>query len=341
MASIDAAQPDSAAYLARAVSKRPSLLANDWVRFAIRRFGILVLSVWLLVTFAFGMIHLIPGDPVRAALGFTADPALVAARRAELGLDKPLIVQYWSYLGQLVRGDFGVSLQNRLPVSQVISDRLPNTLALAGSSFVVTLLIAVPLGVGMAILTQYGRRRGTELGYTTLAMVLAAIPEFLLAVVLVYLFAVKFHLLPIAGKTGFSSFVLPVAAMSLGSAAAISRIVRVEMLAVIGQDFVRTARAKRLRPSRIYLRHALPNAMTATLTLSGLLLSGLVAATVIVESIFAWPGLGPTMVSSILSKDYPMIRAIVLVYGSLVLLINLVVDIVLAIVDPRSAIRKV
>ncbi len=316
------------------------MLANEWVRFAVRRLGILVLSMWLLVTFAFGMIHLIPGDPVRAALGFNADPALVAARRAELGLDQGLLTQYWTYLGQLLHGDLGTSLQSRLPVSQVISDRLPNTLALAGITFVVTLLIAVPLGVGMAILTQHGRRRGTELGYTSGAMVLSAIPEFLLAVVLVYLFAVKFQLLPIAGRAGFSSFILPVAAMTLGSAAAISRIVRVEMLSVLGQDFVRTAAAKRLRPHRIYLRHALPNAMTATLTLSGLLLSSLVAATVLVENIFAWPGLGPTMVSSILSKDFPMVRAIVLVYGGLVLLINLVVDIVLAIVDPRSAIRK-
>lgn len=316
------------------------LLANGWVRFAARRLWILVLSIWLLVTFAFGMIHLIPGDPVRAALGFTADPALVAARRAELGLDQPLLTQYWNYLGQLVHGDLGTSLQSRLPVYQVISDRLPNTLALAGITFVVTVLIAVPLGIGMAILTQHGRRRSTELSYTGVAMVLAAIPEFLLAVILVYLFAVKFQLLPIAGQTGLSSFILPVAAMSIGSAAAISRIVRVEMLAVLGQDFIRTAGGKRLRPSRVYLRHALPNALTATLTLAGLLLSGLVAATVLVESIFAWPGLGPTMVSSILNKDYPMVRAIVLIYGGLVLLINLVVDIALALVDPRSAIRE-
>lgn len=321
-------------------TRRDSLLANDWVRFAVRRLAIFLLSIWLLVTFAFAMIHLIPGDPVRAALGFTADPGLVAARRAELGLDQPLLTQYWDYLGQLVRGEFGVSLQSRLPVSQVISDRLPNTLGLAGLTFVVTVLIAVPLGVGMAVLTQWGRRRGLELGYTSLAMVIAAIPEFLLAVVLVYLFAVKWQWFPIAGQSGFSSFVLPVAAMTLGSAAALSRIVRVEMLSVIGQDFVRTARAKRVRPWRIYLRHGLPNAMTATLTIGGLLLSGLIAGTVLVENIFSWPGLGPTMVSSIINKDYPMVRTIVLIYGGLVLGINLVVDIVLAIVDPRSAIRK-
>ncbi len=231
------------------------------------------------------------------------------------------------------------SLGTRLPVSTIIAHRAPNTLMLAGVAFVVIVLIAIPLGVGMAILTQHGRRRGLELGYTTAAVVIAAIPEFLLGVGLVYVFAVSWHLLPIAGKTGPSSFILPVLAMALGSAAALSRIVRVETLSVLGEDFVRTARAKRLRPRLIYLRHALPNALTATLTIGGLLLSGLVAGTVLIETIFAWPGLGPTMVTSILNKDYPMVQGIVLVYGGLVLVINLVVDIVLALIDPRSTIR--
>lgn len=326
-----------------AAAERPSrggFVANPWVRFAARRLGMLVVSLWLLVTFAFSMIHLIPGDPVRAALGFNADPALVAARRAELGLDKPLVQQYWSFLSQMARGDLGVSLQSRLPVEQIISERLPNTLLLAGLTFLVTAVIAVPIGVGLAVLTQHGRRRFIELGYTSLAMVIAAIPEFLLAVALVYVFAVRLRVLPIAGREGARSLILPVAAMSLGSAAALSRIVRVEMLAVLAQDFIRTARAKRLSRRRIYLRHALPNALTATLTLGGLLLSGLVAATVIVENIFAWPGLGPTMVSSILTKDFPVVQAIVLVYGALVLTINLLVDVLLAVLDPRSTIRE-
>lgn len=312
---------------------------HPWVRFLVRRLGRFVVSLWLLLTFAFLLIHLIPGDPVRNALGMTAPLDLVNRQREALGLNDPLLVQYGSYLADLARGDLGVSMLNRLPVIDTITQRLPNTLALAGLAFVVATLVAIPLGLVMAILTRDGRRRPLELGFTSSAMVVAAIPEFLLAVLLVYVFAVSWGVLPIAGKSGPASYVLPVASMALGGAMALSRLVRVEVLGVLGQDFIRTARAKRLRDSRIYLRHALPNAITATLTVSGLLLAGLVVGSVLVETIFAWPGLGPMLVSSILSKDYPMVQGIVLVYGTMVLLINLAVDLVLALLDPRSTIR--
>lgn len=312
---------------------------HPWVRFLVRRLGRFVVSLWLLLTFAFLLIHLIPGDPVRNALGMTAPLDLVNRQREALGLNDPLLVQYGSYLADLARGDLGVSMLNRLPVIDTITQRLPNTLALAGLAFVVAALVAIPLGLVMAILTRDGRRRPLELGFTSSAMVVAAIPEFLLAVLLVYVFAVSWGVLPIAGKSGPASYVLPVASMALGGAMALSRLVRVEVLGVLGQDFIRTARAKRLRDSRIYLRHALPNAITATLTVSGLLLAGLVVGSVLVETIFAWPGLGPMLVSSILSKDYPMVQGIVLVYGTMVLLINLAVDLVLALLDPRSTIR--
>lgn len=249
-------------------------------------------------------------------------------------------MQYGRYMHNLFTGDFGVSMINRLPVIDTVSHRLPNTLLLAVLAFVTIVLIAIPLGLGMAILTRDGRRRPLELGFTSSAMVIAAIPEFLAAVMLVYVFAVKTGWFPIAGKAGPNTFVLPVAALSIGAAAALSRLVRVEVLGVLGQDFIRTARSKRLRNARIYLRHALPNTLTATLTVSGLLLSSLVVGSVLVETTFAWPGLGPTMVSAILARDYPMVQIIVLVYGAMVLFINLVVDLVLAALDPRSTIKQ-
>jgi peptide/nickel transport system permease protein len=258
--------------------------------------------------------------------------------RADLGLNDPLIVQYLRFIGHLLTGDLGVSLQSRLPVAQTIADRLPSTLEIAALAFVAIVVVAIPLGVGMAVLTRGGRRRGAELTYTSAAVVIGAIPEFLLGVILVYVFAVSWQLLPIAGKSGPSSYILPVAALSVGAIAALSRIVRVETLSVLGEDFVRTARAKRLPNRLIYLRHALPNAVTATLTIGGLLLSSLVTGTVIVETIFAWPGLGQTLVTSILTKDYPMMQGIVLVYGGMILVITLLVDVVLAIIDPRSTI---
>jgi ABC-type dipeptide/oligopeptide/nickel transport system permease component len=326
---------DALQVTATTVRRRHPSARGQFIR---RRLTRLLISVWVLITFSFLIIHLVPGDPVRAALGLTADPALVARMRADLGLNDALVVQYFRFIGHLFTGDLGVSLQNRLPVADTIADRLPSTVQIAVLAFLVIVVVAIPVGVGMAVLTRGGRRRGTELTYTSLAVVTAAIPEFLLGVVFVYLFAVSVQLLPIAGKSGLSSYILPVASLSIGAIAALSRVVRVETLSILGEDFVRTARAKRLPGRLIYLRHALPNAITATLTIGGLLLSSLVTGTVLVETIFAWPGLGQSLVTSILTKDYPLMQGIVLVYGGMVLIINLLVDVALAVIDPRSTI---
>lgn len=313
---------------------------SPWLSFAVRRLGRFVVSLWVLVTAAFLMIHLVPGDPVRASLGMNAPPEQVEAKRQALGLNDPLLTQYWHYLKDVFTGDFGTSMMSNQPVAQVIGDRLPATLELAVLAFILVLVVAIPLGVTMAVLTRGGRRRGAELGFTATSVFLAAIPEFLVAVLLAYVFAVSLGWFPVAGNTEPGAAVLPVLALTLGPAAVLSRIVRVEMLAVLGNDYIRTARAKRLPPLLIYVRHALPNALTATLTLGGLLLTSLVAGTLLVENVFAWPGLGSAIVGSILDRDYPMVQGIVLVYGVGVLLVNLVVDILLALLDPRSTIRE-
>jgi peptide/nickel transport system permease protein len=211
---------------------------------------------------------------------------------------------------------------------------------LAIVAFLVAVLVAVPVGLVVGVLTRGGRRRRTELAFTSTSVVLAAIPEFLLAVGLVYLFSVKLGWLPVAGRSTPASYVLPVLALAIGPAAVLARIGRVELLAVLQTDYLRTARAKRLPAPLIYLRHALPNALTATLTVCGLLLGGLVAGTVLVENVFGWPGLGSTIVASILAKDYPTVQGVVLVYGVGVLLVNLAVDVALALLDPRSTIRE-
>ncbi len=313
---------------------------TSWLPFARRRALRFLTSLWALVTAAFLMIHLIPGDPVREALGLTALPEVVTARREALGLDDPLLVQYWNYLGDLFSGDFGTSLVSGTPVADLIGDRLPATVQLALLAFLVVVVLAVPVGVAMAVLTKGGRRRGGELGFTSVSVVIAAVPEFLLAVALVSLFAVTLGWFPVAGDDAAGSWVLPVLALALGPAAVLARVVRVELLSVLGNDFVRTARAKRLPARLVYLRHALPNALTATLTLGAMMLAALVAGTVLVENVFAWPGLGSTIVGSIQQKDYPAVQGIVLVYGTGVLLVNLAVDVVLALLDPRSTIRE-
>lgn len=326
--------------MAVTVSAAPAVLARPWVRFGARRLGRLLVSLWVLVTASFAMIHLIPGDPVRGALGPTAPAALVEARRQALGLDDPILTQYLDYLKGLVTGDLGTSLSSRLPVSDVVAQRLPATLTLAVLAFLAAVVVAIPLGVAMGVLTRRGHGRRTELAFTTTSIVVATIPDFLIGVALVYVFGVRLGWLPVAGNDTAAAYLLPVISLAIGPAAILARIVRVEMAGVLEADFVRTARAKRLPARTIYLGHALPNAVTAALTLSGLLLGAMVAGTVLVENVFAWPGLGSTIVASILTKDYPVVQAIVLVYGVGVLVVNTVVDITLARLDPRSLIRE-
>jgi len=313
--------------------------SSQWFAFGLRRFGRFLVSLAVLMVAAFLMIHLIPGDPVRAALGPTASAELVEARRVALGLDQPLLVQFGNYLASLLVGDFGTSITSGLPVAQVIAERLPGTAALTGLAFLLAVAVAVPLGLGVAILTRNRQRRPLEAGFTWGSVLIGAVPEFLLGIGLVALFSVGLGWLPVAGRSGLDSYVLPVLALAVGPAAVIARILRVEALSVMSADFVRTTRAKRLRSHIIYFRHVLPNALTATLTIGGLMLGGMAVGTVLVESIFAWPGLGSRLVQSIISKDYPVIQALVLIYGVGILLINLVVDMVLAAIDPRSTMR--
>ena len=286
------------------------------------------------------MIHAIPGDPVRTALGgITAQPELVATRRHDLGLDQPLVRQYLDYVRRVATGDFGSSIITRQPVSDIIADRLPSTLRLVGLAFLFTIVVAYPLGLSMAVLTHNGRHRRGEASFVHATGFVQAIPDFVLATGLVALFAVSFQVLPVAGEDGWTSYVLPVLALTLGSIAALARVIRLEGLRVLDEDYVRTARSKRLPARLVYVRHALPNMLTASLTISGLFLAGLVAGTVLVENVFAWPGLGSTVVQSVIARDYPVALAISLLLGAIALVVHLVVDILLAIADPRSIIR--
>ena len=322
------------------IAVRQGLWAHDWVRFGVRRVGRLLVSLWVVVTASFLMIHLIPGDPVRAALGPTAPAELVAAKRAALGLDDTLWRQYGAYLERLVSGDLGSSLVSQLPVSDVIAQRLPATLALAVLAFVLAVTIALPVGVVVGVLTRGGRGRRTELAFTAGSVILGIIPDFLIGVGLVFVFGVSLSWLPVAGNQSPAAYVLPVLCLALDPAAILARILRVELVSVLDADFIRTARAKRLPARAVYLRHALPNAATAALTLGALILSSMVAGTVLIENVFSWPGLGMTIVQSILDKDYPVVQGIVLVYGVGVLAANTVVDVALALLDPRSIIRE-
>ena len=299
----------------------------------------LVAALVLVVVATFAMIHLVPGDPARATLGPTAQKSLVEQKRHEWGLDQSVGEQFKDYLVRLSHGDLGESFTSQEPVAEIIGARLPRTAQLAVGALLLTLLLSVPLGVLAGGLTHGGRRRRLEALFNSGTGLLASIPDYLLAVVLAYVFAVSLGLLPVAGANdGLASMVLPTLAIALGPAAILSRLVRAETLTVLDQDYMRSARAKRLPRRLLFVRHAAPNLLTAAMTVGGLLFAGLIAGSVIVENVFAWPGLGFQVVNSIQARDYPVIQGIVLLLATAVVVINALVDLLIAVVDPRSTV---
>ncbi|WP_037908353.1 ABC transporter permease [Actinacidiphila yeochonensis] len=311
-----------------------------WTAFLARRLTRCALSLLLVAAGAFAMVRLVPGDPVRAALGVDAPPALVAARRHELGLDQPFAAQCRQYLRAVLHGDLGTSLVTGQPVTELVVTRLPATLGLAGLAFAVVLAVAVPAGLLAAVRTRDGRRPRADLAFTTTASVLAGVPDFVLAAGLTAALAVGLPLFPVAGGTGATAYVLPVTALALTPCAMLTRVVRVEALKVLSEDYMRTARAKRLPALTLYTRHALPNMLTASLAVAGNLLPALIAGTALVEKVFAWPGLGSAIAQSVVAQDYPVVQATVLVLGTAVLAANLLVDVALAALDPRSTLGE-
>jgi peptide/nickel transport system permease protein len=295
-------------------------------------------SAAALLVLSFLLIRLVPGDPVRASLGLTAPVELVTARRAALGLDRPMPEQLAHYVGGLAQGDMGLSFMSQLPVADIIAQRLPNTVRLAALALACAFLGGTAAGLAAAV--SRTRSVAVDRIFVGGTGLLSTVPEFVTAVLSTAVFAVALHWLPVAGMTGPASFVLPVFALALAPAAALARIVRVEAIRVLAQDYMLAARAKRLSRWRRYLIHALPNCMTATLTAAGLIFGGLLTGTVLVENVFAWPGIGSTLVLSILQKDFPLTQGLILTFGLLVLLTNLAIDLLIALIDPRTGLRR-
>ncbi|MFC4914103.1 ABC transporter permease [Actinomadura gamaensis] len=310
--------------------------ANPWLVFFARRLAGMAGVLVTLVVATFVMVQLIPGDPARALAGTDATGAQVEQFRHQLGLDRSLPSQFWSYVTGLLRGDLGTSFQTREPVSDVIGGRLPFTAELAFTAITVVLLIAVPLGMSVAIATRGGRRGRVDAAFTFVTGLVGATPEYVLGTLLVLIFAISLRILPAAGAATPSSLVLPVVAIALPSTCVLARIVRREAAVVLTQDYMRTARGHRLPPLTLYARHALPNLLTGTLTMGGLMLTAMLGGTIIVESVFAWPGLGGRVVEAIINRDRPVIQGTVLVLGILAALLNLIIDVLLGLLDPRT-----
>jgi len=309
------------------------------VAYVVRRLLLLV-PVALLVSFiTFMLIHLVPGDPARVLLGEDSTPAALAALRQQLGLDKPLYEQYALWLNQAVHGNLGDSIQLHQPVLQAILQRLPVTLELGVAALLFSLVLAVPLGIVSAT------RRGSRLDWllNVGSLLGTTIPPFVLGLLLILFFGVIIRVFPPGGYVPFTDdplenlrdLILPMIALGSATVAVNFRQVRASMLDVLGQDYIRTARAKGLREQHINYRHALPNALLPLLTLVGLQVGAILAGAVVIETIFLWPGVGQLAVTSILSKDYPVVQGVVLLSAFSYIMINLLVDLSYSFVDPR------
>ena len=305
-------------------------------RFAARRALAVVPVVLAVIATTFAILHLVPGDPVIVIMGLDADPNRIAEAREALGLDRPLIAQFMSYLGAVLTGDLGTSFFTRQPVLELVLEKLPQTLQLAVAGIGMALMISTPIGVYAAVREhRRGRKAGGQTAFTLWTSILVATPDFLMGTILVYLFAVRFQWFPVAGSEGFSSIVLPALALGMSLAGIQARVVRASILEVIDSPFVRTLKATGVPEARIQTRHVFRNASIPVLTLLSVEFGRLLAGALIVENIFARPGLGTLIVDSISRRDLPAIQGEILIVALIIVAVNMVMDILATAIDPR------
>jgi len=296
-----------------------------------RRLLLLVPTVLGVLTLVFFLVHLIPGDPVEVMLGETASRADLGQLRADLGLDRPLGEQYARFLGGLARADLGRSFFYRKPVLAVIGAALPATALLAAAALAVALLIALPVG----ILAAVRRNRLTDRLALVGSLVGVSMPNFWLGPMLIILFSFRLGWLPVSGREGAASLVLPALTLGTALAAILVRMTRASMLDVLGEDYLRTARAKGVGERTVIVRHALRNALLPVVTIVGLQFGALLSGAVITENVFAWPGVGTLLIQAITARDYPLVQGCVLVISLCYVAVNFLTDALYSIIDPR------
>ncbi len=315
------------------------VLSHPIIRFVARRvlYSLIVLLGVTVVVFA--LVHLVPGDPVRIALGTRYTPEAYEALRSASGLDRPILSQFFGYVGSALTGDLGVSFRNGDPVTVTLMERLPATLSLAAAGIVIAALIALPAGTYSAL--REGRLSDAIVRVTSQFGV--SIPDFWLGILLIGLFSTTLGWLPTAGyrplftdPAGWlSHIILPGLTVGVVAAAIMTRYVRAAVLDVAAMGYVRTARSKGLSPRVVTFRHTVRNALVPILTITGIQLATLLGGVIVVEVVFAWPGLGRLVYNAVAARDYPVIQGAVLLIAALFLAINLIVDVLYAVVDPR------
>ena len=287
-----------------------------------------VLGISLLV---FALLDLSPGDAAEIILGTRATPEALASLRAEMGLDKPFWIRYFNYIGDAIRGDFGTSWRTKLSVIDEITARLPQTLTIAAGAMFLMVLIGLPIGILSAVKQYSALDNVTQVG----ALVLSSMPGFWLGTLLILFFSLKLRLLPATGAESFEGYILPWITLAASSMASLVRMTRSSMLEVIGADYIKMARAKGCTESQVIMRHSLRNALLPIITVIGMHFAGLIGGTVIIENVFAIPGLGSLAVTSLRQLDVPMVMAEVLFIAIAVGLTNLLVDVLYVYIDPR------
>lgn len=305
----------------------------------LRRLGVFAVTMLMASAVVFFLMQMVPGDPAIAIGGIDATEERIAEIRSDLGLDRPMVVQYGAWLGDAVTGDLGTSLWTGQPVLNVIAERLPATLQLVTLAIVLAVVMGVPAGILAALWPNSLRDRAVT-GFSTLGI---AIPNFWLGMMLIYLFGLSLGWFPVSGFRGISSGVweflryafLPAFALATVGAAEITRQLRASLLDIMASDYIRTARAKGLPRRKIIVQHAFRNAGITLLTIVGLLANRLVGATVVIEAVFAIPGAGSMVVEAVRQRDYPLIQGMVLVLAVIVLLNNTIVDLLYRRIDPR------
>jgi peptide/nickel transport system permease protein len=309
------------------------------IAYIIRRLLATVPVMAVVAVFVFLLLRLAPGDPAAVIAGDDATQADIEGLRIKLGLDRPILEQFVLWISRVVQGDFGISIFSNLPVTELIAQRVEPTLALTLSTLLVAVCLAVPIGV----LAAWKARTLIDRAVMVFAVLGFALPVFLIAYILIYIFAIKLGWLPVQGyrpiAEGFwpwvQSLILPSAALGATYMALIARIARASMLEVLSEDYIRTAESKGLSSTRVLLLHALKNASVPIVTVIGIGVALLISGVVITETVFNVPGLGRLTVDAVLKRDYPIVQALILIFAAAKVFINLIVDISYAFLDPR------
>jgi len=302
--------------------------------FLLRRGGQALVTLFGVATLIF-FVQRLTGDPTFLLVPETATAADIETLRHALGFDRPLIVQYLDFLGHLVRFDLGQSVVQRVPVTTIIASRMPYTLMLAGGALIIACGIGIPVGVLLALF------RDSTAARIAAGLVLAAqsMPTFWSGILLILLFAVTLGWLPPSSTGGFANLVMPSIALGLLSMATFARITRAALIDELSRDYVRTARARGVGPARLLLRHIARNAAIPVITVAALEISNLLAGAVIVETVFAWPGIGQVTVQAILARDFLVVQGVVMLGGVVTVALNLISDVLYSIIDPRIALE--